>query len=484
MSRAVMKSYMSLLLGGAVLGLGGCSTLQSINPFDRSEENIRKAQGEVAGDEERISILSLDDQLNPGGTITPGALPMPEAYVNQDWPQAGGNAVHAMGRTLADATLEKAWSENAGSSSDRKGRVVAPPVIANGRIYVMDSDNRVRAIDEQTGDTIFRIEVEKEKVGRSRTAGTSIEDRIRNPFSIFGGGGGDDKESVGGGVAIGDGKLFVSSGLGLMGAYDAQTGAQLWETQTRTPLHSVPTYADGRVFAISDDNEIFAFNANSGEQIWSYQGIIESARMLTASAPAVSGEVVIAPFSSGEVVALRVQNGGVVWQDALSSSGRLTPLSSINDIAAGPVVADGFVIASAQSGNTTAFDLRTGQRLWSQPAGMIGFPLVVGDNVFGVTTNAEVIAMSKLDGSVTWLSQLKAFGKERKRKDRIAWIGPVLAGENLVMASSEGQMVSVNAQTGAIVSESKVGDAVFVPPVIANQTVYLLTDGAKLVAYR
>jgi outer membrane protein assembly factor BamB len=142
------------------------------------------------------------------------------------------------------------------------------------------------------------------------------------------------------------------------------------------------------------------------------------------------------------------------------------------------------VIASAQSGNTTAFDLRTGQRLWSQPAGMIGFPLVVGDNIFGVTTNAQVIAMSKLDGSVTWLTQLKAFGKEEKRKDRVAWIGPVLAGDNLVMASSEGRMVTVNAQTGAVVSESKVGKPVFVPPVIANQTVYLLTDDAKLVAYR
>ena len=473
---------LALSLSAALL-LGGCSTLQSLNPFDsNSNKDIRERQGEVEG--ERIAILALDDQLNAGGSIAPGALPLPEGYVNQDWPQAGGNAGHAMGRTLADATLERAWRESAGDGSDRKGRVVAPPVIAEGRIYVMDSDNTVRAVDEQTGDTVFRVEVEKEAIGKTRTAGTSIEDRIKNPFGLFGGGGGSDKESVGGGVAVGDGKLYVSSGLGIMAAYDANTGAALWQTPTRTPLHSAPTYADGRVFATSDDNEIFAFNANTGEVIWTYQGIIEPARMLTASAPAVAGEVVIAPFSSGEVVALRVQNGGVVWQDALSSPGRLTPLSSINDIAAGPVVADGFVIASAQSGNTTAFDLRTGGRVWSQPAGMIGFPLVVGDNVFGVTTNAEVVAMSKLDGSVTWLTQLEAFGKPKKRKDRIAWIGPVLAGNQLVVANSEGRMITVDVQSGTITGEQKVGDSVFVPPVIANQTVYLLTDGAKLVAYR
>ena len=478
-----MNRFVLATLSASLL-LGGCSTLSSLNPFGGdSDEDIREAQGEVAGEDDRISILALDEQLNVGGSIAPGSLVIPEAYVNQDWPQAGGNAVHVMGHTAAAGALAKAWDEGVGDSSGRKGRVVAPPVIAQGRIYVMDADNEVRALDEATGDELFRVKLTKARGVRKRTAGTRIEDRISNPLSFFERGG-RDKESVGGGVAVGDGRLYVSSGLGLMGAYDAATGAAIWETPTRTPLHSAPTYADGRVFAISDDNEIFAFNANSGEVLWTYQGIIEPARILSAPAPAVFEEVVFAPFSSGEVVALRVQNGGVLWQDALTSAGSLTPLSSINDIASGPVVADGFVIASAQSGNTTAFDIRTGQRLWSQPAGMLGYPLVVGDNIFGVTVNGEVVAMSKLDGSVTWLTQLKSFGNPKKRKDRIAWIGPVLAGGRLVVASSEGRMVTINPQDGTILEESKVGDAVFIPPVVANQTVYMLTDDAKLVAFR
>ena len=74
-----------------------------------------------------------------------------------------------------------------------------------------------------------------------------------------------------------------------------------------------------------------AFDANDqGTVLWTYQGIVETARMLTVPAPAVQGEVVIAPFSSGEIVALRAQNGGVLWQDALASSTRLTPLAALN----------------------------------------------------------------------------------------------------------------------------------------------------------
>jgi len=247
--------------------------------------------------------------------------------------------------------------------------------------------------------------------------------------------------------------------LGVVAAIDPQTGEEIWHKEIRVPMHSAPTFSGGRIFSVSDDNELFAFDSDTGEVLWTYQGIIESARMLTAPSPAVIDDTVIAPFASGELVALRVQNGGVLWQDALSSAGQLTPLASLNDIASGPVIADGFVVATAQSGVISAFDLRTGQRIWTQPAGSLGFPLVAGDFVYSATTEGEVICLSKLDGTVVWIQQLKTFKNEKKRKKRIAWAGPVLA-------------------------DFKVGDEVFVAPVIANETIYVLTDSAKLIALR
>jgi len=249
-------------------------------------------------------------------------------------------------------------------------------------------------------------------------------------------------------------------------------------------MHSAPVASNGRMFVVSDDNEVFAFNSNTGEVLWTYQAIVETARMLTSPAPAIVDDVVIVPFSSGELVALRVQNGGVLWQDALSSSARLTPLASLNDIASGPAVADGYVIASAQSGVMTAFDLRTGQRIWRQPAGTIGFPLIVGDFVYAVTTEGQVVCMSKLDGTVVWLQQLEAFENAKKRKKRIVWSGPIIAGNRLFLASSKGEKVIINPADGSIMSSGKVGGDVFVPPIIANETVYVLTDEAKLIALR
>ncbi len=488
MSRMNAKRLFVASLAAAYF-LSGCSTLggvgdavSSINPFDKSDEEKAKEQGNVAGQDERISLLSLDETLQVAEDA-PDTVVLPEPYLNADWPQVGGNLTHAMQRTDAPGALNKIWSRDTGKGSSRKGRILAPPVISGGRIYTMDGDNRVSAFDAESGSEIWKYKIQVQLSGKTREGRKGIFDRVRDPLS-FSDKGGNDKESVGGGVAAVDGKIFVTSGLGVIESLDAQNGTVLWRKRTNTPMHSAPKVANGRLFAVSDDNELFALDANTGDVLWTYQGIVESARMLTAPSPAVIDDVVIAPFASGELVALRVQNGGVLWQDALSSSGRLTPLSSLNDIASGPVIADGYVIASAQSGVLSAFDLRTGQRIWSQPAGTLGFPWVAGDFVYTVTTDGQVVCMSKLNGAVVWITQLQAFKNEKKRKKRIAWIGPVMAGERLLTISSRGQAVELNPFTGDITREFKMGDDVFVPPVIANGTVYVLTDNAKLVALR
>jgi len=142
------------------------------------------------------------------------------------------------------------------------------------------------------------------------------------------------------------------------------------------------------------------------------------------------------------------------------------------------------VIATAQSGVMTAFDLRTGQRVWSQPAGSLSIPLIAGDIVFTVTTTGQVAALSKLDGTVLWIQQLESFKNEKKRKERTVWTGPLLAGNRLVVASSRGNVMIMDPRSGSVVKEMSLKAPIFVPPVIANETVYLLTDEAKLVALK
>jgi len=163
---------LGLILSAALL-LPACSTLGSVvdkvNPFDKTEAQIKAEQGEVAGENERIAILALDDTLKVSETVSPDAVVLPEQYVNADWPQPGGSAAHVVQHTGASGPLEKIWSKNMGDGSGRKGRVVAPPVVASGLMLVMDGDNTVRAVDLSSGDSVWDYKITVAAKGPTRT---------------------------------------------------------------------------------------------------------------------------------------------------------------------------------------------------------------------------------------------------------------------------------------------------------------------------
>ena len=82
------------------------------------------------------------------------------------------------------------------------------------------------------------------------------------------------------------------------------------------------------------------------------------------------------------------------------------------------------------------------------------------------------------------MTQLRRFENERERKGRVAWVGPVMMGGRLVLANSVGDVVAVTAETGQIVAQTEIGQPVFIPPIVANEQIYLVTDEARLVVLR
>jgi outer membrane protein assembly factor BamB len=235
---------------------------------------------------------------------------------------------------------------------------------------------------------------------------------------------------------------------------------------------------------VTNDSELIAMGAVDGETQWTHQAIAEPARILSASSPAVVGDTVVAPSPSGEVVALLTANGRRLWVDALSRNGRLTSLSAINDIAGRPVVADGIVYAVSHSGVFAAIDQRTGQRLWARGLASTQTPLVAGDAVYVVTVDGEVAALDRATGKAFWVKPLRRYENEKKKKDRISWVGPLMADGKLVLANSLGDGVVLSAETGETEMSFDTGGAVFVPPVAAGGVIYFLTDAGRLVALR
>ena len=104
--------------------------------------------------------------------------------------------------------------------------------------------------------------------------------------------------------------------------------------------------------------------------------------------------------------------------------------------------------------------------------------------MYVLNTEGQLMNLSILDGRVRWITQLQRFEKAKKRKDLIRWAGPILAGDRLFVVSSHGYMLTISPYTGEVLSGIKIPGTAVIPPIVVNQTLYLLTDEGELIAYR
>jgi outer membrane protein assembly factor BamB len=130
-----------------------------------------------------------------------------------------------------------------------------------------------------------------------------------------------------------------------------------------------------------------------------------------------------------------------------------------------------------------AISLSTGDRVWSRDIGGIQTPWVAGDYVYVVTTDQRLLCLTRKEGRVRWVHQLQRWTDEDK-SNFVVWSGPVLVSDRLVLVSSAGFAVSISPYTGQVLSRMEIPGQAYIAPVVANDTLYLWTNDAQLVAYR
>jgi outer membrane protein assembly factor BamB len=406
---------------------------------------------------ERVAVMGEDRGLEADARLGDVQVQLPAPVENASWPQPGGVPSHAMQHLAADG-FSVAWRTSIGSGSGRDGRVATPPIVADGRVYTMDAGTQLTATDASSGSRVWTFDVEPEKEG----------------------GGG-----AGGGVTYDRGRLYVGTGYAQVIALEADSGKEVWRQTLTAPVRAAPTVGAGRLLAITVDTQIHALELATGRRQWTHSGITETAGFYGGSSAAVEGTIAIAAFSSGEILAQRVDNGRVLWSDSLAGALRADPVSSLADIRGLPVVDRGQVFAASNAGRVVAIDLRSGGRIWDQNFGSLSTPWLAGDYIFMVTVDAELVCVTRRDGRIRWVTQLRRFRDEKAKRGRVVWAGPVLAGSKLFVANSEGEAYTVSPLTGEIDgTRIRLPGGVFVSPIVANRTTYVLTDNGDLVALR
>lgn len=440
------RSLMVLVIGCALLT--ACSTPSWLG----GKKDKEKLKGE------RVSILDLQKTLEPDNVaLDAQGFVAPTAWRNDFWPQAGGYANHAMQHLALGNNLKEIWTTDIGEGASDSLPLTAQPVVVDGKIFTEDTASQVSAYDAQSGKRLWKISVRDKKEG---------------------------DEVIGGGLAYSAGKLFITNGFDEVIAVSPDTGKQIWRAPISAPSRAAPTAQDGRVFVMTLDNKLLALSADDGSLIWDYAGLGEMAGLIGAASPAVSRDIVLPAFSSGDIDALRVENGALAWSENLAPTTSIGGSSTIADIRALPVADKGLVFGISYGGKMSAVEERTGNRVWQRDIGGSETPWLAGNSLFVISNDNQLISLGRDTGAIRWITPLPRYKDPASKEGKIFWTGPVFAGNRLIMASTEGDVYEVGPDKGNILKKWKTEGSISIPPVVAGETLYLLTDDAELIAYR
>ncbi len=376
------------------------------------------------------------------------AVRLPPPAANPVWAQTA----HGLRHPALAGTPRQRWRVQAGAPGS--GALAARPVAGNGRVFVLDGRASVRAFDAETGQRLWRQSL-----------------RVTGEESNL---------AFGGGLALEGEKLLAATGLGSLAALNAQSGEILWRVDGAIPFRAAPAAGQGRLYAFAYNNRLSVRETGTGNEIWTHQGIPESAGLLTAPAPALAGRLAVVPYSSGEVFTLRAENGNFIWSETLVQGGIADPNTTITSVAT-PAIMDGAVFALSSSGRMIAAALNSGRRLWSRDFSGSAPPWSAGNAVFILTAEGRAVGLAAQSGQTIWSTALPGSGPAGQG---IIWSGPVLAGGRLLFASSGGTLAALDPGTGKPGPSLKLADGFLTAPIVAQQTLYLLSSSMELIALR
>ena len=338
--------------------------------------------------------------------------------------------------------VRKVWSTSIGDGMGKQGLSMAP-VFSSGILIAADYEGRLAAVDAETGRTKWQL-------------------KTKQPFS--------------GGPGLDDERIYMGTIDGRVIAYDRAGGAELWNGQVSSEVLSPPASADGIVAVRCIDGRVFGLDAVSGRRLWIYDHKVPLLALRGEADLLVRAGIVFVGYDDGSVVALRLADGTVVWNQTIASQEGRTELERLADVGQQMVIVASDLIVSSYKSRIVSLAADSGRLLWFKDISSATGVVVDRTNLAVSEKNDDLWMLDRRNGSTIWkVDQLTNRGLTR----------PAFYGDYVVVGDKEGYLHWLDTEIGSFVARTRAGRKGFAAaPLTVGTTMYVLTHDGDLIAYR
>ena len=319
------------------------------------------------------------------------------------------------------------------------------PAYADSVVYAADRKGTVKAVNADDGKEVWSVNLAEKDGWFSRKPAL-----------------------LSGGLTVAGGHVYVGSEKAQVYALNSSDGSIAWQTTVAGESLSRPVVSDGLVLIHTSNGQLQALNEADGLVKWTVNLDMPALSLRGESAPATAFGAAIVGGDNGRVSAV------LMWQQRISQATGSTEIDRLSDVDTTPVIVNGVVYALAYNGNLTALDLRSGQIMWKRELGSVNDFIVEGNRIYMVDQNDRLLALST-EGGVTLWTQSDLLHR--------LLTAPALYNGSLVVGDSEGYMHWIDPDNGRFVAQQKVDSSGFLTdPVVADGKLLIQAKDGTLYA--
>ncbi|MFO1388823.1 outer membrane protein assembly factor BamB [Cellvibrio sp.] len=359
------------------------------------------------------------------------------------------------------ARLKEVWSTDVGAGQGI-GLTQLTPAIDGEKIYTVDHEGIVTALNRQKGSRLWSKNVTKDLTGVSGKVVHFFKDKDLN-------------HSITGGISYADGMLYIGSYAGEVIALSAANGKEVWRKQIKGEISSVPQ-SNGQVVAVQTMNgKMFVLDAKSGADMWFFENPPPLLTLRGSAAPLVLDTAIYAGFANGRLMAFNPANGLILWEQRMALPKGRSDLDRMVDIHASPLLKDGILFVGTYQGRIAAVARGTGASVWGTDGSTSEILSASDDKLFVSQSDGRVVAYSLTSGEQLWQN-------EKLLRRRLG--GPQVFGDYVAVVDFEGYMHVLNQSNGELAARDRVDrKGVRAPMLTDGKTLYVYGNGGSLMAF-
>ncbi|NCA68569.1 MAG: outer membrane protein assembly factor BamB [Sphingobacteriia bacterium] len=339
----------------------------------------------------------------------------------------------------ATARLTPLWSVRPTRGTAER-RLYLIPALAAGKVFVADARGRLAAVALENGSTLWQ-----------RETGLGFS-------------GGPDVRAE---------RLVIGTTRGELLAFATRDGSEQWRVSLGSEILSVPRLTEaGQVIVHTLDGSVHAVDAATGALQWRVNYPAPVLTLRGSSSPLETPHGILVGLAGGKLVMLDPTDGAPIWEVSITRPSGRSELARIADIDADPVVIGTIAFVGSYNGDLAAVDITTGSVLWRRDLSAYAGLAAETDVLFITDAQDQVWGADPLDGAGRW--------RQEALRYRLL-TAPVLISNLIAVGDLEGYVHLLDRTDGRLLGRSRITKApITARPLVVDGRLLVFADDGTL----